>query len=482
MKKINKLFLHIVWVSISIQGSIRPPILKSPLEINPRKKNESFIQNIEKTKKKTIPTSWGGSELTQEEKEENGIKVTTYSLKGGAWILHDKVKLSSLSIEIIGEDAVHGFLKGGVKVEDTESKSVLYAGKGVYDKYGEIVTLDERPQILTRGKNKEVTKVTSPYIRRYLADSRSAMEKGVILENKEYTILGESAVMYEKEDRVVMDDYPYIFGKNKFMSATKMYYDSEKKDIVLENEAMIVQSSMEKKKKKPKEDKEENVENNSTSSKDTKNSSTENSEEEDATVKVTSIFIGDKIISHSGSDLERYTGMFGNAKFIRPDNEFQAAYIKAFGKDNEKVEARDGVTMTDFENNVRLSGNLLEYDKPSDYAHVTEDAKIEFLSKETQDVNSTLTAVEIEKFSDKKEIVARGEVTITTEDSISKGEFATYFEEEEKIYLEGNPTLTRGGKTIQCGKIVVYPNENKVYISEVVNTAPGKEKFREFSP
>ena len=72
--------------------------------------------------------------------------------------------------------------------------------------------------------------------------------------------------------------------------------------------------------------------------------------------------------------------MFGNAKMKRPDTEFQATYIKAFGKNNEKVEARENVTMVDYENNVRLSGNLLEYDKESEYTHITEDAKIEFLS------------------------------------------------------------------------------------------------------
>ncbi|MCC6274447.1 MAG: hypothetical protein IT569_01185 [Leptospiraceae bacterium] len=516
MRKISEQLVKAhIWtftvISVSLYGTIRPPLLFSPLEINPKKKTEVVQQKPEKEKKRKIPTSWGGSELTQEDKEQSGIKITTYNLRGGAWILHDKVKLSARAIEVIGEDAVNGFLKGGVKIEDSENKSVLYAGKGVYDKYQETVVLDERPQVISRGKDKEVTKVTAPYIKRYLAESKIALENGVILENKDYTILGEAAVMLEKEDKVIMENYPYIFGKNKFMSGQKLYYDSEKKDVILENEAMIIQTSMEKKRKKVKETKSEEdkekpetsekkeeinlsdkskskVENEFLGKETGKNISTddkgekEEKTEDDSPIKVTSIFSGDKIVSHSGSEMERYTGMFGNAKMIRPDNEFQASYIKAFGKDNERVEARDGVTMIDYENNVKLSGNLLEYDKPTEYTHVTDDAKIEFLNKETKEVNSTLTAVEIERFSDKKEIVARGDVSITTEDSISKGEFATYFEGEEKIYLEGNPTLTRNGKTIKCGKIIVYPNQNKVFLSEGVNVEPGKEKLNELTP
>ncbi len=210
------------FVTLEIFGTIRPPILFSPVEINP-KKNER-VQTISEPKKKKIPTSWGGFELTQEDKDVNGNKIVTYSLRGGAWILHDKVKLSAKAIEVIGEDAFNGFLKGGVKIEDTENKIVLYSGKGVYDKYQETVVLDERPFLIHKNKNKEITKVTAPYIKRYLGDFKIVLEKGVIIENNDYTILADEAVMLEKEDKIHMENYPYIFGKNKFMTGEKLYY------------------------------------------------------------------------------------------------------------------------------------------------------------------------------------------------------------------------------------------------------------------
>ncbi|MCX7999069.1 MAG: hypothetical protein N3A69_08990, partial [Leptospiraceae bacterium] len=70
--------------------------------------------------------------------------------------------------------------------------------------------------------------------------------------------------------------------------------------------------------------------------------------------------------------------------------------------------------------------------------------KVEFLDSE-ENTKASLTAYEIERFADKKEIVARGNVKIESEDSIARGQYATYFEESKKIILEGNPSLERGG-------------------------------------
>ncbi|MCE9500770.1 MAG: hypothetical protein K8R21_09750 [Leptospira sp.] len=431
-----------------------------------------------KNPKKSIATSWGGNELIQEEREILGAKSTVYTLGGGAWILHDKIKLSAASIEIIGEDAIQGNLKSGVRVDDVENRIVLRSGKGVYDKFKETIILRERPILTHRNKENQITKITAPNIIRYLGELKTVFEKGVIIDNKEFLVIGDSAVYLEKEDRINMENYPYIFGKNRFLTGDILYYNSESKDVVLENNAVMYYNSLEKKRKKVSDKNEEvkktaGVNENDTAISGQKDSKPDSGPEEEK-IKKTSVFLGDKILYHSTG--EKYIGVYGNANLKRDDAEFTAAYIKGFGKDFQNVEAKESVVMKDFENNVILYGNLLEYDKEQNYTHLTEDPKVEFLNEKSKEVSSTLKAVEIERFMDKKEIVARGNVSIETEDSVARGEFATYVEEEERIYLEGNPTLDKDGKILKCGKIIIYPRENKVILTDGLNIDSSREK------
>ena len=161
--------------------------------------------------------------------------------------------------------------------------------------------------------------------------------------------------------------------------------------------------------------------------------------------------------------------MFGAASMTREDFEFNASYIKAFGKNNENVEAKESVTLLDKDNHMRLSGDTLEYNKEIDYTHITDNATVEFLDKENSDVNATLTSVEIERFGEKKEIVCRGDVNIVSKESTVHGEYGTYFEEKEKMYVEGNPSLKKDNKTVYCGKIVIYPNLDKIILTDGLN-------------
>lgn len=421
------------------------PLLISPLDITETRPD---WQTPEKNKSQKAITSWGGSALSQETRNIDGFDATVYSLSGGAYILHRKVKLSANSIEIIGQDAYKGLLKGGVKVEDTENNLTLTASRGVYDKFEETIILEGRPLLYHKDKSNKITKVSAPYIKRYLAENKTLLEKGVIVENSDYVITGETAEILEKEDLIKMENYPYIFGKDIFLTGERISYVSSARSATLEKDTLLIRNDREKTKSK---------------------SSDDDKTEEEEIKLVKSIFTGEKIVFQSGSEEEKYVGIFGNAKIIRDDYEFTASYIKAHGKSFKNLEAKDTVNFLDKTNHVRLAGNIFEFDDASSYTHVTEDARIEFMDKENKEVNSTLTSVEIERFFDKKEIVARGNVTIDSKESKVKGEYATYFEADKRIYVEGNPSLVRDNKAVNCGRVIIYPNENRIILSNGLN-------------
>jgi len=461
-KLISLIFLY-SFAHSSIFSISRPPLLVSPIDLSEKGLDFSNQKDSEKKKSSKVPASWGGSSLAQETKKVDGFDLTVYSLSGGAWILHKKVKLSASTIEILGEEAYKGFLKGQTKVEDPENGITLTAGKGIYDKSAETVILEGRPTLYFKDKEKKVTKITAPYLKRYLSENKTVFEGGVIVENGEYTIYSETAVFLEKEDSLFMENYPFIFGKDTFLTGEKVTYSNATKNTVLENDTILLKLAYESPRKKASLKKDAKSEVDNSDKPESKESETPEK------VKRISIFTGEKMIYQTGDDETRYVGMFGTAKMLRDDFEFSGSYIKAFGKENGNIEAKEEVVLLDKENHIRLSGNVLEHSKEKDYTHITDNALIEFLDKENAEVNSTMTSIEIERFGEKKEVVSRGDVNLVSNESTVHGEYATYFEESEKMYVEGNPSLKQENKTVYCGRIIIYPNSDKIILTDGLN-------------
>ena len=418
---------------------VRPPLLLPPIQIIDTDKKivintESKVSGVNK-----IPTSWGGGALIQEEKEFQGFPVTAYSLSEGAWILHRKIKLSANLIEIIGSDAVSGTLKGNVRVEDSENKITLTAQKGLYDKLKETIILDGRPTLFYFNSENKLTKLTAPKILRYMSEDRISLIGGVILQDPDYTILCESATYFEKAAELRMDNNPLIFGNNIFLTGNEAVYDNNSKITKLEGSTIIVRRSSDEKTNQESEKKED--------------------------LKV-SYFAGNKLEVFSKlSNREERIELTGDSKVIQEDYQFSGNNLSAFGLNYKNLKSNDDFIFFDKKSNIKIFGKLFEHIEEKGYTHITEDPKIEFMNK-SGEVSSTLTTVELERFDDRKEIVARGDVQILSESGIIRGQFATYYEEEKKILVNGNPSIERDGSKISCGLIIIYPDTNRILLSD----------------
>ncbi len=457
MRKTILFLLILISLVIPLFSVVQPPLLIGPENIFLTPNSDYFP--IKSEKKSKVPTKWGGASLTQIEKSFNGFPMKTFLLGGGAWIYHNKIKLSSNEIEIIGEDAIRAELKGKVEVEDFENQTYFYANKGFYDKVTEKVVLEGRPRLFHTSKEKKKTKISAEKITRYLNEGKTVLEGRVYIENDDLRVVGENATYYESSKKLEIVNRPFIFAEHKFLSAERLVYNTESNEISLEEKAFLIQTTEEsespvsliaskkKKEAKPEEEK--------------KSSQTQQE-------KKTSVFLGDKMI-HQGSGEKRSTGLVGNAKIFRPDGEFSADNLKSIGSNGELIQANGNIHMLDTINHTVLSGQFLEHFKNKQYSYMSGQPKIEMLDKDNQNVQSTVTAVVIERFIDKKEVVTRGDVKIQNQTSIARGEFATYYEDEEKIVLEGNPSLERDKKILYSGKIIIYPQEDRVLLSEGMN-------------
>ncbi|MBM9545670.1 hypothetical protein JWG40_01465 [Leptospira sp. 201903074] len=412
-----------------------------------KKENPTFTENKKKENKDKIPVLWGGSSLTQEERTINGIPMKVFILGGGAYIMHKTIKLSAREIEIIGEDALIGNLKGQVIVEDFQNGVTLTATKGIYNKMAGTVSLDNNP-ILTQKKDGKVVKIQCQSIVRYLEEAKTTLAGKVVVTSDEFQVFGEDAVFSEKEDRIDLVGEPFLFSENRFLIGKTLSYFVKEGSIQLDGDATIYQVSYENKKDK----------------------------EKDTTTKerVVTLFTG-KTLTHQNKGKETITSMNGDAFMYRKSSEFKADLLES-RRNNKDIKATGNVSYLDRENAYRMEGGLLSYDKEKGYSYLTENPRIVFLDKKELKERGQLTSVFLERFDERFETVARGDVQVETQTATATGEYATYYEKRDELVLEGNPTLVKNNTKVSAGKIILFPKSDRAYLTDGLKVIPNDEK------
>ncbi|BDA78935.1 hypothetical protein LPTSP3_g18650 [Leptospira kobayashii] len=451
MKQIGFVCLFLSLVSLVYANNIDIPILIGSDDIFRISPADPNITKTNDKKKEKIPVMWGGNTLTQEERLINGFQMKVFILGGGAYITHKNVKLNAREIEVIGEDALIGNLKGQVVVEDKENGATLIASKGVYDKLLGTVTLENHP-VLIHKKDGKTVRISCHSIVRYLEEARTVLSGKVVVTSLDFQVFGEDAVYFEKEDRIDLENEPFLFSENRFLQGKILSYYVKEGSITLDGNAAIYQVSYEKGN--------ENIEESRKNSKEVKNKEPVEKEK----IRIISTFSGDRLV-HKNKASESFTSMKGNAFLHREDSEFKAEEIEST-RNNKLIQAKKNVTYLDKKNAYRMQGGYLEYDKEKGYSFLSENPQIFFLDKKTLEEKGNLSSVFIERFDEKKEAVARGNVNIQTQTAKATGEFATYFEEEDKLVLEGNPTLVRDGTKVSAGRIILFPSEDKAVLTD----------------
>ncbi|MGJ4747370.1 LptA/OstA family protein [Leptospira sp. SA-E8] len=440
MKRILVSFYLLFLLYSPVGSHSRPPLLFSAETLDP--KSFQGIGEVDPKRKESFPTFWGANALTQEDREVQGLKVTIFSLEGGAWIQHKKVKLGANRIEVFGKEAYKAFLKNGVHIEDQENGTVMRAGVGEYDKYSEMVYIKERPRLSFRDKTGKTTVISAKQIDRELNTKITKLHGGVIVNHPEVTIFCAEAVFKESEHLITTDPNPILISKNRYLSGKKLSFYTNESRILLEENTVLFQSSEETKKDPEGNEKKQTV---------------------------LTILKGDKIESRPNEENDRTVLISGNATVLRKDLKITSDNIESVGKDSHTIKARKNIKVHDRENNLLLSGNVFDYFRNENYLHLTDEGKMEFLEKNSDQVTSTITAQEFERFLDQKETVIRGNIWIKSKSTEAQGEYATYFENEESVLLEGNPRINRSGKILRAGKIVFYPREGRSILTEGVH-------------
>ncbi len=441
--------------------------------------SENFIVDESPDKRgRKVRTSFSGYELIREIKEDEfGIKTTIITIRGNATIRHEKVLITASKMTVV--DGVRGELVGNVRIYDRESGLRVYAARADYDRDEQLVNLSGSPHLTVQQEGQKPTLVTCTKIVRDLAAKTATLDGDVRIHHDSWTVIGDAAVYYDQENRVVVKDNPLLFGERQFLSGDQITYNVKERTAFLEGRTTYISGG----------DGDDNVfgdvatgpppglEEYTRKGGNIDRPAPSENDGEDGEVKDAGPFYltADQIQHSFPRGEEPTTEVRGNVLMTRGESlVIETPYLVALGRDFHTIHTEEGVQMTDRERGMYVEAGVMDYQSNEEMLRLEGNPFIDFLKKDGT-VEATLSGAVIERDFADGSTSAWGDVRIERERYTATGEMATFYEDADVIVLEGEPGLEDGPSKIRAEKILFYPEKNRVLLYNRIRGYLGTE-------
>lgn len=150
----------------------------------------------------------------------------------------------------------------------------------------------------------------------------------------------------------------------------------------------------------------------------------------------------------------------GNVFLIVDQKEIKADELTYF-VDDELVIAEKNVDFRDLENNIRLFGGKITYDRQAESGEA--EIKPELVQTDSLgNIEITIIAEKINYDGKNKQAAARDSVVITQKKTIAYAQSAFFFEDEAKIEMSGKPIVYQDARQLSADKIELFFEDNKL--------------------
>ena len=438
---------------VQVQPEEKPVVEEKPAEEN----EKEITDERPASDGRTVRTRFYGDELWREKVVVNGIEVTRISIIGNATIEHEGVLIISPRIVIDGGN--NGRCEGGVRIVDAKNGVRLFANSATYDRNEQLVTLAGNPYMIVQKEKQKPILVSSSVMIRDMGRSESRLGNDVRVVSEGWTLLSARGVYSDKSNTLTMDERPVIFGESLFMTGDNLVYDSSQKLITLDGHVSSLSSNtlIETAPAKKSDDLP------SVEDYGRKGGIPEPEEETPPVENEISLTTADKM-TYDFSGEEVLTKLSGSVLITRKSMTIKAEELTASGKEMNIISTETGIDMLDLEHNVHVVAEIMLFDRVQKHLRLENSPRLEFLDKETHEIKATLNGAIIERDFGAGETTATGNVSIEREDYRATGESAVYHESADLIVMEGRPGLRRGKGNVECEKILIYPERNRVLL------------------
>ena len=425
---------------------------------------KNLLEQKSKNKKgKIVTTRIYGAELVREKITEKGISFTRISIRGNATIDHEGVLI--IAPQIILDNGEIGITVGGVQIIDRKQGLNIRAGSAIYTKSEENVVLSNNPYMtIKKNKNESQTLITTNSMIRDLSESKTLLEGDVRIYRDGWTVLGDRGNQSDQMDEIILEKNPVILDRDRFLTGNNLHYKLKDKKIVLDGRVFsilragrITAPDAEKNEIIP-------LEEFARKGGELPSKKTAGINDTSEIDKELSVLSSDSIVyNYTGSEYP-VAEIHGNVLLTQEDFYLKSPLIKTMGKSFETIYTKNGVEMLDRKENIHVTAGEMFYERSKRFMRLDLYPKMEFLKKDSEEIEGTLEASVIETNFNTKETLARGNVLLSQKQFTATGEIATYKSEEDLIIMEGSPSITQGGGTVSSEKIYIYPRTNRVLL------------------
>ena len=175
------------------------------------------------------------------------------------------------------------------------------------------------------------------------------------------------------------------------------------------------------------------------------------------------LFRGKENVKKTGRE-DLTTIMKGAAAVRYEQMLMKSAEIRIIGAENDYVISEVPLTIDDYKSNTTLNAGYGEFIRSENRAYFNKKPWVVHLDKKTGE-KTTLASDEMDRFFNLSITRAYGHVRIFNADTTAYSAKATYYEDEEKILLEGNPVIYEKKNIYIADKMTLF-KDKKIAILE----------------
>lgn len=149
----------------------------------------------------------------------------------------------------------------------------------------------------------------------------------------------------------------------------------------------------------------------------------------------------------------------GNVTVVQGNTKIKADMMRVKGDKHKYIKCFNNVKIIDTEKDIVLTGDFAEYYSLEQYAKMSKNPVLK-LNNNSTTVRSEL----MERFIAERRAVALGNVIIKQEDITTISERAVYFEEFNRLELDGKPVLKTKTDEYRSERMVFLLDEKKVIL------------------
>jgi lipopolysaccharide export system protein LptA len=411
----------------------------------------------------SLPVIYTGNELTRSRFKVDGksIEELLTVIKGKAVVKQGKMQMKSHEIKMFGEQNDVAESVYPLIINDFKSNTEITSGYGRFTKKDNMAYLTKKPFLKHVDlKTGEKTTIKGDKMFHNFSSGISIVYGNVVIENIKAISYGMKATYYKDDDRIELEGNPRIYEKNNIYKSDKMRLDRRNKIAYLFGHSQVI--SLEK----------------------TDEKLTEKAPEDKRTVET--LILSDNAEHHYGNkpeitifSTERTNGF---VYISRKDSDTYCRKAIARGTSPDEIDLFEDVYILDRDNRTRLYGEYSEYRKEEDkvWVYTRNNNKgikiipeVFFYNKEDE-LTGQMKGEIFERHLEKKITYARGDINFklyekknspqdpdTVKNEIL-GQWAEVEDSKKEVYIYGKPYLKQKDRNIYAGKIIVYPDENRL--------------------